>query len=86
MISGVWAVYRKELIDALRDRRTLLVVLLSSVAIGPLVLVLISLLVSGVEKRAEAREIVVHGIEHAPSLRNYIERQTYTLRSAPAVF
>ena len=86
MISGVWAVYRKELIDALRDRRTLLVVLLSSVAIGPLVLVLISLLVSGVEKRAEAREIVVHGIEHAPSLRNYIERQTYTLRSAPADF
>ena len=84
MISGVWTVYRKELIDALRDRRTLLVVLLSSVAIGPLVLVLISLLVSGAEERAEAREVVVHGIEHAPSLRNYIERQTYTLRSAPA--
>jgi sodium transport system permease protein len=86
VIAGVWAVFRKEWVDALRDRRTLLVVLLSSVAIGPLVLVLISLLVSGVEKRAEAREIVVHGIEHAPSLRNFIERQTYTLRSAPADF
>ena len=32
------AVFRKELLDALRDRRTLLMVLLSSVAIGPLVL------------------------------------------------
>jgi sodium transport system permease protein len=83
VIAAVWTVFRKELIDALRDRRTLLVVLLSSVAIGPLVLVLISALVSGLEKRAEAREIVVQGIEHAPSLRNFIERQTYTLRRAP---
>jgi sodium transport system permease protein len=72
------------LFDALRDRRTLLVVLLSSVAIGPVVLVLISQLVGGIEKRAEARVVVVHGIEHAPTLRNYLERQTYTVREAPA--
>jgi sodium transport system permease protein len=83
MMAGAWTVFRKELVDALRDRRTLLMVLLSSVAIGPLVLVLISALVSGIEKRAEARELVVYGIEHAPTLRNYIERQTYTLRVAP---
>jgi sodium transport system permease protein len=84
MIGAAWTVYLKELVDALRDRRTLLVVLLSSVAIGPAVLVLISQLVAGVEKRAEAREVVVHGIEHAPTLRNYLERQTYTVREAPA--
>ena len=84
MIAAAWTVYLKELVDALRDRRTLLVVLLSSVAIGPAVLVLISQLVAGVEKRAEAREVVVHGIEHAPTLRNYLERQTYTVREAPA--
>ena len=83
MMRGAWTVFRKELLDALRDRRTLFIVLLSSVAIGPLVLVLISALVSGIEKRAEARELVVLGIEHAPTLRNYIERQTYTLRVAP---
>ena len=80
------AVYRKEVVDALRDRRTLLMVLLSSVAIGPLALVLISSLVASFEQRAEAREVVVHGIEHAPSLRNYLERQTYTVREAPANF
>ena len=51
-----WAVYRKELVDALRDRRTLLMVLLSSVAIGPLALVLISSLVASLEQRAEARD------------------------------
>ncbi len=83
MIAAASTVFRKELTDALRDRRTLLMVLLSSVAIGPLVLVLISALVSGMEKRAEARELVVVGMEHAPTLKNYLERQTYTLRAAP---
>lgn len=86
MIAAAIAVFRKELTDALRDRRTLLMVLLSSVAIGPLVLVLIGALVSGLEKRAEAREIVAVGLEHAPTLRNFIERQTFTIRDAPADF
>ena len=48
MIRDAFIVFRKELIDALRDRRTLLMVLLSSVAIGPVVLVLISALVSNI--------------------------------------
>lgn len=86
MIAAAFTVFRKELVDALRDRRTLLMVLLSSVAVGPLVLVLISALVSGLEKRAEAREVVAVGLEHAPSLRNYIERQTFTIKDAPADF
>jgi sodium transport system permease protein len=83
-MRDAWTVFRKELVDALRDRRTLLMVLLSSVAIGPVVLVLISALVSGVERRAEAREVVVQGIAHAPTLANYLARQTYTVRAAPA--
>ena len=83
-MKTAWTVFCKELIDALRDRRTLFMVLLSSVAIGPLVLVLISTLVSGIEKRAEARELVVQGMQHAPTLRNFVERQTYTIREAPA--
>jgi sodium transport system permease protein len=82
-VRAALAVFRKELLDALRDRRTLVAVLLSSVAMGPLVLVLISALVSGIEKRAEAREVVVVGIEHAPTLRNFLERQTYAVREAP---
>ena len=83
MIAAAWSVYRKELVDALRDRRTLFMVLISSVAIGPLVLMLVSSLVAGIEKRAEARELVVQGIEHAPTLRNFLERQTYALKVAP---
>jgi sodium transport system permease protein len=82
-MSAVGTVLRKELLDALRDRRTLLMILLSSVAIGPLVLVLLSLLVADLEERAEAREIVVAGIEHAPTLRNYLLRQNWRIRAAP---
>ena len=83
MIGDAWTVFRKELVDALRDRRTLVMVLVSAVAVGPLLLVMLSLLVSGIEQRADARELTVHGIEHAPTLRNYLLRQTYTLKAAP---
>ena len=82
-MSKAWVVFRKELIDALRDRRTLFMVLLSSVAIGPLVLIALSALVAGIEKRAEERAVVVAGIEHAPTLRNYLARQTYRIDAAP---
>ena len=84
MIRDALTVFRKELLDALRDRRTLLMVLLSSVAMGPVVLVLLSTLVSGIEQRAEAREVAVVGQQHGPTLVNYLQRQTYTLKAAPA--
>jgi sodium transport system permease protein len=80
VIAAVWTVLQKELRDALRDRRTLLAIVLSSVAMGPLVLVLLSTLVAGIEERAESREIVIAGIEHAPTLQNYLQRQTYRIR------
>ena len=86
LLSSALHVYIKELLDALRDRRTLLVVFASSVALGPLVLVLISQLVGSMEQRAEARIIVVQGIDNAPGLRNFLERQTYTIQSAPPDF
>ena len=79
-------IYRKEIVDALRDRRTLLTVLVSSVLMGPAVLVAISVLVASLESRAELREVYVVGIEHAPSLKNFFERQTYTVKAAPADF
>ena len=84
LLAAAWAVFCKELVDALRDRRTLIAVFLSSVAMGPLVLVLISTLVSNIEERAEARELVAVGLDKAPTLRNYLLRQTYTLQVAPA--
>ena len=83
-MQAVFTVFRKEISDALRDRRTLLTVLVSSVLLGPLVLVAISALVASLESRAEARQVFVVGIEHAPSLKNWFERQTYSVKAAPA--
>ena len=82
--ASVMTVLRKELTDALRDRRTLLTVLVSSVLLGPLVLVAISALVASLESRAEQREVYVAGLASAPSLRNFLERQTYTVKEPPA--
>jgi sodium transport system permease protein len=84
LLAGAAVVLRKELIDALRDRRTLLVVLLSSVAVGPLVLVLLSGLVAQIEERADQRVVVASGLEQSPTLRNYLERQTWRIEAAPA--
>ena len=68
----------REWVDALRDRRTLAVVLLSSVLMGPLVLVALSGLLASLESRAERREVVLAGAESAPTLVNYIARQGFT--------
>ena len=78
------AVFAKEIVDALRDRRTLLVVLLSSVLMGPLVLVALSGLIASLESRAEQREVWLDGVERAPTLVNFLQRQTYVVRAAPA--
>jgi sodium transport system permease protein len=83
-LQATAVVFAKELKDALRDRRTLMAVFVSSVLMGPVMLMLLSTLVGRYEKRAEAREVVVIGLENAPSLRNYIERQTFVVKKAPA--
>lgn len=85
-LRTVATVFRKEIIDALRDRRTLLTLLVSSVLMGPLLLLAISALVASLETSAERRDAVIAGFEHAPSLVNYFERQTYRVRAAPPDF
>lgn len=82
-MTGAWTVFLKEWIDALRDRRTLVVVLLSSVLMGPLVLVALSGLMASFESRAEQREVVLAGADQAPTLVNYIARQGFTVKDAP---
>ena len=85
-LATVMTVFRKELRDALRDRRTLVTVVVASVFMGPLVLLAISGLVASLETRAEQREVYVSGLAHAPTLRNFLERQTYTVKEAPVDF
>lgn len=84
VLAAAWVVYGKELLDALRDRRTLATVLLSSVAVGPVLLVVLSVLMADMEQRAEQREVRVLGIDQAPGLANYLARQTWRVVPAPA--
>ena len=82
--STAMAVFRKEMLDALRDRRTLLVVLVTGVLMGPLILIALSAFIAGLEAKAEKREIYVAGLVNGPSLKNYLERQTWTVKEPPA--
>ena len=50
---------------------------------GPAVLVAVSGLLASFEARAERREVVAVGLEHAPELRNFLLRQSMHLRDAP---
>ena len=84
MMRSAWLVFCKELRDALRDRRTLAMVLLSSVAIGPLLLVALSALVADIEAQAESRVVYAVGLGQAPTLHNFILRQTWDTQAAPA--
>jgi sodium transport system permease protein len=77
-------VFAKELSDALRDRRTLLRLLIPAVLMGPLLLMALSGLIASLEERAEKREVLAVNIDAAPTLKNFIERQTYTVKAAPA--
>jgi len=77
-------VFVKEMVDALRDRRTLMMVLISAVAVGPLMLAALSAVVSMMEERADAREVMAVGLDAAPTLSNFLVRQGYTVKTAPA--
>ncbi|OYT98377.1 MAG: sodium ABC transporter permease [Burkholderiales bacterium PBB1] len=81
---AAWAVYRKEVVDALRDRRTLMVVLFSSVLMGPLLLVALSALLASFEASAEGRFVYVDGAQNAPGLVNFLQRQTRIVKAPPA--
>ncbi|MGA1695033.1 MAG: hypothetical protein ACO38B_09050, partial [Burkholderiaceae bacterium] len=79
MMRSALAVLKKEVIDALRDRRTLAAILISSVAMGPLILLMISSLISSMERQVESRTIMVSSLEASPRLVNYLQRQNLTV-------
>ena len=77
-------VFRKEMVDAIRDRKTLMMILLTSVLIGPLMLIALSIIVGQQEEKSERREVWVAGLERSPELHNYLLRQGMKVNEAPA--
>ena len=82
-LARMLVVLRKEIVDSLRDRRTLLVSLLTAAAAGPIFLLLIFNLIASQADRARELKLPVVGIEHAPALAAFLERQQVTLSTAP---
>ena len=79
----VRAVWRKELVDALRDRRSLMSALLYPVLM-PLMIVLMFGAVVRMEGGDRPLEVPVAGREHAPNLIAYLEQRGVTVLDPPA--
>ncbi len=77
-------VFRKEMVDALRDRRTWLIVLFTSLVAGPVSLLLIASVVSSAEESAVRREVIIANAAAAPTLVNFLKRNGALVSEAPA--
>jgi sodium transport system permease protein len=82
-LGRIVAVARKETVDLFRDRRSMVVILVTAIAAGPLLLMLVmNLVASQMEKRRDVTLPAV-GLDHAPALVAFLERQQVTLVPAP---
>ncbi len=82
-MNAIFVIYRKEISDAMRDRRTLLMVLLSALLFVPLLLLIVSEVMSQVESQEVKRTVLAVNIQQAPGLENFILRQGYQVLAAP---
>ncbi|HVN34313.1 MAG TPA: ABC transporter permease subunit [Casimicrobiaceae bacterium] len=84
--ARIAAVARKEAIDIFRDRRAILVTLVTAIVAGPVMMLLVLNLVARQADRVREMTLPVAGSEHAPALVAFLERQQVTLTPAPADF
>jgi sodium transport system permease protein len=83
MRPAALTVYFKELRDSVRDRRTVLMVLVASILMGPLTLVLVAQFVAGLEEKARTLKVRMIGQEYAPALVNFLLRSDVEIEQAP---
>jgi sodium transport system permease protein len=82
-MGRIFTVTRKELVDTLRDRRTMMVTLLTSIAAGPLFLTLILNMAANQAERGRELKLPVIGAAYAPALVAFLERQQIVVQPAP---
>ena len=80
----VFTVVAKELLDTFRDRRTMLLTLVTAATAGPLFLALILNMAANQAEKARALKLPVSGPEYAPALIAFLERQQVTIQTPPA--
>ena len=79
-LHTILTVAKKELTDHMRDRRTTMLVLLLSIAMGPLILMGLGYFISSIEQKAEKKELFVQGQSHSPQLVNFMLRQDMKIK------
>jgi sodium transport system permease protein len=82
-MNRILVVAAKELVDTFRDRRTILVTLLTAIAAGPVFLALILNMAANQAEKARELKLSVIGAEHAPALVAFFERQQVVILPAP---
>ncbi|MEE2778720.1 MAG: ABC transporter permease, partial [Acidobacteriota bacterium] len=81
-LSPAGLVFRKELVDGLRDRRSLLSAFLFPILMPALFAVMISAL-TRMQDTDKPLELPISGREHAPNLVGFLEEQGAILQEAP---
>ncbi|MBL8517488.1 MAG: ABC transporter permease [Betaproteobacteria bacterium] len=76
-------IFKKELVDSVRDRRTIAMIMVASILTGPLVLMMLNSFVAKLTDKAEAKKVQVSGMQHAPTAINFFQRQGAEVIAAP---
>lgn len=86
MMRKLWAVFRKEVLDNLRDRRTLLTVLVFGPLFGPVLYVGMMNVMTNKQLANLNRplKLPVQGAQYAPTLVEYLKQHNTDIQSAPA--
>jgi ABC-type Na+ efflux pump permease subunit len=80
----VATVFAKERRDALRDRRTMLTVLIVSLVVGPLTLFMMAQFIGSLVEESKEKLVRVEGLAQAPELANFMLRNGVKIEAAPA--
>jgi sodium transport system permease protein len=82
-MGRILAVARKELVDASRDRRTIMMTLVSAALAGPIFLMLIFNLIASQADKTRELTLPIVAAERAPALIDYLRRQQVKVAVAP---
>lgn len=83
-MSAIWIVFAKEVVDNVRDRRTLLTALGVAVAAPVLFMAVMRFAIDiNLDDRETPVELAVVGAEHAPNLIDFLERNRVTVSAGP---
>jgi len=81
-LSRIGAIVAKEITDTFRDRRAMLVTVITSVVAGPIFLALILNMSANQAEKARTLKLPVVGAAYAPALIAFLERQQVTIETA----